>query len=218
MLEFLYFPLLNRDSINKLERIENSDIVKETGSNNRGTIFVSMHYSNWELLAFSFPIFFNHKANIITKIQASKGLNEKINMYRELSGNEMTEIGFSLKKIFEKLKKNEIIGILADQSAHPDYSAYIEFFGNKVSAFSGPAKFALKQRADLVSGYISRNKDYTYTLKFEKIDFDDLTEYNEENVIKLTQRIQSVFEKIIRADPGQWLWFHKRFKHMKSNV
>jgi KDO2-lipid IV(A) lauroyltransferase len=218
MLEFLYFPLLNKDSINKLEKIENSDIVKETGSNNRGTIFVSMHYSNWELLAFSFPVFFNHKANIITKIQASKGLNEKINLYRELSGNEMTEIGFSLKKIFEKLKKNEIIGILADQSAHPDYSAYIEFFGNKVSAFSGPAKFSLKQRADLVSGYIFRNKDYTYTLKFEKINFDDLNEYNEGNVIELTQRIQSVFEKIIRADPGQWLWFHKRFKHMKSNV
>ena len=217
MLEFLYFPLLNKDNINKLVRIGNSGIVKETGSKNKGTVFVSMHYSNWELLAFCFPFFFNHKANIITKIQASKGLNEKINLYRKLSGNELTGTGFSLKKIFEKLKNNQIIGILADQSAHPDYSSYVEFFGKKVSAFSGPAKFALKQRADLVSGYISRNKDYTYTLKFERINFDDLKEYNEENVIVLTQRIQSLFEKIIRSDPGQWLWFHKRFKHMKIN-
>lgn len=217
MLEFLYLPKFNKDIINKLERTEDNGFVKEIGSTNRGTIFVSMHYSNWELLAFSFPFLFNKKANIITKIQASKGLNEKINLYRKLSGNELTGTGFSLKKIFEKLKKNQIIGILADQSAHPDYSSYVEFFGKKVSAFSGPAKFALKQRADLVSGYISRNKDYTYILRFERINFDDLKEYNEENVKLLTQRIQSIFEKIIRSDPGQWLWFHKRFKHMKIN-
>jgi len=217
MLEFLYLPKMNNDTINNIIDVVNPDIVKDACSKNKGTIYVSMHYSNWELLAFAFPVLFNTKANILTKIQASKGLNEIINSYRELSGNEMTEIGFSLKKIFEKLKKNEIIGILTDQSAHPDYSAYIRFFGKNVPAFSGPAKFVLRQKAELISGCLSRNKDYTYTLKFDNIEYDDLKEYNNDNIVELTQRIQTKVEKIIREDPAQWLWFHKRFKHMKND-
>jgi len=216
MLEFFYLPKLDKSKVNDMIDSINDQLITEAGLKNKGTIYVSMHYSNWELLAFAFPLLFGQKVNVITKIQASKGLNNIINEYRELSGNEMIETGHSLKKIFEKLKKNEIVGILADQSAHPDYSVYVDFFGKSVAAFSGPAKFALKQNASLMSGYISRNINYGYTCRFEKINYDDLREYNEENVKILTQRIQSVFEKIIKESPAQWLWFHKRFKHMKN--
>ena len=194
----------------------NDHLSREDSERRKGTIYVSMHYSNWELMAVAFPLLFGQKLNVITKKQASKGLNNIINAYRELSGNEMIEAGLSLKKIFEKLKKNEFVGILADQSAHSDYSVYVNFFGKNVAAFSGPAKFALKQKAELISGYISRKNNYVYSYNFEKINYDDLKDYNEENVKILTQRIQSVFEKIIRESPAQWLWFHKRFKHMKN--
>ncbi|MBK8554007.1 MAG: lysophospholipid acyltransferase family protein [Ignavibacteria bacterium] len=179
-------------------------------------IFVSGHISNWELMAYSFPEIFEGKVNLITKIQASKGLNKIINEYRSLSGNEMIEIGFSLKKVFEKLKKNEFIGFLVDQSAHPDYSAYIDFFGHKTTSFSGPAKIFLKQRPEMLLGYFIRKEDYSYVLKFEKIYYEDIADNNDENIKLLTQRMQNGIESIIRNNPGQWLWFHKRFKHMKN--
>jgi len=177
---------------------------------------VSGHISNWELMAYSFAEIFEGKVNLITKIQASKGLNKIINEYRSLSGNEMIEIGFSLKKVFEKLKKNEFIGFLVDQSAHPDYSAYIDFFGHKTTSFSGPAKIFLKQRPEMLLGYFIRKEDYSYVLKFEKIYYEDIADNNDENIKLLTQRMQNGIESIIRNNPGQWLWFHKRFKHMKN--
>ncbi len=167
-------------------------------------------------MAFCFPYLYGQKLNLITKIQASKGLNEEINKYRSLSGNEMIEIGFSLKKIFEKLKSGEYIGFLVDQSAHPDYSSYIDFFGHKTAAFSGPAKIYLKQRPELVLGYLIRKPDYSYVLTFENVNSSDLTEYAEENITELTQRIQNGIETAVRRNPGQWLWLHKRFKHMKD--
>ncbi len=134
-----------------------------------------------------------------------------------MSGNNIIEIGFSLKEIFKRLNMNEKICFLVDQSAHPDYSSYVNFFGRRVPAFSGPAKMALKQRPNLLLAYGTRRKDYSYVINFEKIHYDDLAESNPENILKLTQRIQTRLEEVIRNNPGQWLWFHKRFKHAKTN-
>ena len=216
LFEFLYFPEFKKETIKSFITIDNGLLLEKAIAKDRGIVFVSGHISNWELMAFCFPYFSDEKLNIITKIQASKGLNKKINQYRELSGNIMIEIGFSLKKIFEKLRQKESIAFLIDQSAHPDYSIYVDFFGHKVPAFSGPAKIFLKQRPEILLGYFVRNQDYSYTLKFQNIRHDDLTEYSDENVKELTQRMQTGIENVIRENPGQWLWFHKRFKHMKN--
>lgn len=207
---------MNTNLINKFIEFENQNLIKESKSKNKGTLILSGHFSNWELMAFAYPGVFKDKLNIIAKIQASRKLNEKINEYRELSGNEIIKIGFSLKEIFIKLKQNEIICFLIDQSAHPDYSAFINFFGKKVPAFSGPAKIALKQRPEIIIGFGTRRADYSYHINFEKINYDDLKENNNENIIELTQRIQTKFEEIIKNNPDQWLWFHKRFKHAKN--
>ncbi len=215
-MEFLYFPKMKKELINKFVRYDNQNLLQEAKLKNKGTFILSGHFSNWELSAFAYPAIYGESMNIIAKIQASKRLNKKINVYRSLSGNKIIEIGLSLKKIFEKVNKNETVCFLVDQSAHPDYSSYINFFGKRVPSFSGPAKIGLRQRPEIILAYGVRNKDYSYTFSFEKIEYTDLIENTNENVIVLTQRIQFRMEEIIRANPGQWVWFHKRFKHMRS--
>jgi len=216
MFEFFYFPKLNKSLTESFIRFPDLNVVTKSRQSKEGLLFLSGHYSNWELTAFSYPEISGEKLNIIAKKQASKRLNEKINNYRELSGNEIIPVGFSLKKIFEKLRNNEAVCFLTDQSAHPDYSVYINFFGKKVPSFSGPAKIALKMRPVLIFGYPTRNKDYSYDISFHKINYEDLYEYSEENIKLLTQRISDCMEKVVRENPGQWLWFHKRFKHIRS--
>lgn len=214
MFEFFYLPSMKKSLLEKIVRFPDLKNIPENREN--GMLFLSGHYSNWELTAFSYPEITGEKLNIIAKKQASRKLNEKIDKYRELSGNEIIPIGFSLKKIYEKLRNNESICFLTDQSAHPDYSSYVNFFGRKVPAFSGPAKIALRKRPVLVFGYAYRNNDYSYDVRFEEVSYDDLKEYTADNINFLTQRISDCMEKVIRDNPGQWLWFHKRFKHMKN--
>lgn len=152
----------------------------------------------------------------MAKKQASEGLNKMINDYRQMSGNEIIEIGFSLKTIFQKLKDNEIVCFLIDQSADPRYSVFVNFFGKEVPAFSGPARFALRLRPELLFAISIRDINYNYDIHFSKIDYEDITEESEEGLKILTQRIQDVLENWIKQYPEQWLWFHKRFKHMKK--
>lgn len=216
MFEFLYIPKFNKETLNRFVKFENKIFIEQAKSMKRGTFFISGHFADWELMGFSYSIVFSERLNIIAKIQANKKLNDKINIFREFGGNEIIEIGFSLKTIFEKIRKNEIVCFLIDQSAHPDNSVYVKFFGQIVSTFPGPAKMALKLRPELIFVYDFRDENYNYTIVFEKISYDDLTENNFSNELELTQRMQTAVENVIRNNPGQWLWFHKRFKHTKN--
>ena len=192
---------------------ENYNLIEEALKKNKGVFFISGHITNWELTAFSYAIVCQNKLNIVTKIQSNKFINEKITEYRELCGNEMIEIGSSLRNIFEKISKNEIVCFLMDQSAQPDYSVYADFFGRKVATFSGPAKMALKYNIELIFAYGVRTDKYKYVINFENIGYSDLNGLNDDNVKILTERINKKLEKVIRDNPSQWLWFHRRFKH-----
>ena len=178
---------------------------------------MSGHISNWELGAFTYAKTFRTRLNVIAKSQSNKLVNRKINQYRELSGNRVIEVGSSLRTIFSLIKRNELVCFLMDQSAHPDYSVYANFFGKKVSTFTGPAKIALRNNTEIIFVYPYRNKNFKYIIKISKISYDDLEGgATDENVAILTGRINQKLEDAIRECPEQWLWVHRRFKHVQE--
>ncbi len=180
----------------------------------RGIILVSGHYSNWELSAIALSYFINNPISVIVKTQTNSFVDEKINEYRVLTGNRMIHIGASLREIPKIIKNNGIIAFLIDQSAPEGYSYFVNFFGNQVSSFSGAAKYALKYGSELVFGYILRKENLKFKLVSFKIGTDNLTGDADEAAAELTQRIQKTIENVIKENPEQWLWFHRRFKHL----
>ena len=217
LFELLYFPKLRKDTIEKFVSFQNYDLISNALEEGRGVFFLSGHISNWELTAFAYAKTFRTRLNIIVKSQSNKRVNRKVNQYRELSGNEMIEIGGSLRNIYTLIKKNEIVCFLMDQSANPDYSVYSKFFGINVATFSGPAKIALKNNTEIIFAYSVRNRNYNYIIKIEKIIYDDLNGgATDENVSILTSRINQKLESSIRENPEQWLWVHRRFKHIQK--
>ena len=217
LFEILYFPKLRKDSIETFVSFQNYDLISNALKEGRGIFFLSGHISNWELEAFTYAKVFRMRLNIVVKSQSNKMVNRKINQYRELSGNEIMEIGGSLRNIYTLIKKNELVCFLMDQSAHPDYSVYADFFGKKVSTFAGPAKIALKNNTELIFAYPYRNKNYKYIIRISRISYDDLHGgATDGNVRILTSRINAKLEAAIRECPEQWLWVHRRFKHVQE--
>lgn len=183
----------------------------------KGSLNLSAHLANWEMLAYCCPLITGIPLNIITKRQSNKKLNDLINSYRSMSGNHMIETGITLKEVFMAVKKRLPICFLVDQAGNPDYSVYVDFFGRKAAAFSGPAKLALAERPLLILIHMVRNADLTYTIFHSNIEYDDINGRDAENVEKLTARIQKRIEEAIKEHPEQWLWFHKRFKHVRRD-
>jgi Kdo2-lipid IVA lauroyltransferase/acyltransferase len=216
LFEFLYFPRINKRKAESFIEVKGNQLMDDAITKGRGVILLSGHISNWELSAFAYPLLRRRALSIIAKMQASKMLDRKVNKYRRLSGNKIIHVGASLRESYKILKSNKILCFLIDQAAHPDYSVYVDFFGKKVATFAGAAKMALKQTSPVIMGYMIRGKMGRYEIKFDEINYTDITEDNEPNMVELTQRMQSKLEEIVRNHPEQWFWFHRRFKHMKE--
>jgi len=184
---------------------ENIEKALERG---KGVILVSMHFGNWEYGGYMVAKSgFTLKA--VAKRQKNMYINELINKKRETSGMKVIPKGKSFKSIVKVLKDNEVLGLIADQYSN---ETRVKFFGIDTAAIEGPARLSEKYGSALIFIYAVREKENTYTLyASEEIDYAD-TGDEEENIKINTQKIFNEMEKVIRKNPEQWFWQHKRWK------
>lgn len=215
--EILCLPKIVRQGIDKIfDNVDTNAILKGYEKGN-GIILTSAHFANWELSAIALSYFTKKPIDVIVKTQTNELVDKKINEFRVLTNNRMIHVGAALRQIPKLLIDNDVIAFLIDQSAPEGYSYFTDFFGIPVSSFSGPAKYTLKYNSELVFGYIIRKENLKFDLVTNKIKTDDLEGTSEEKAKALTQRLQKITEDAIRKNPEQWLWFHRRFKHILNH-
>lgn len=215
--ELFYLPKVDKILSDKIIKVNNVEIFEEGLNKNKGLILMSAHFSNWEMFAYAFPYFAYHNINIVAKTQASEGLNKYIMDLRQSSGNSIINLGLGIKEAFTKIKEGEIVSFLIDQSAHSQYAEYIKLFGISVPAFPGAVKIALRTGCELVFAYGIR-KNFKYEIFIEKINTTAYDNKREADVNALVQLVNKKLEEVIRKYPGQWLWFHKRFKDARFDT
>lgn len=209
--ELFYLPKIDKRMTDEIVKVNNVEIFEEGLNKGKGLILMSAHFSNWELFAYAFPYFAHHNLNIVAKEQASSGANEYIMNLRKASGNSIINLGLGIKEAFTKIKEGEIVSFLIDQAAHSQYAEYIKLFGISVPAFPGAVKIALRTGCELVFAYGIR-KNFKYEIFVERINTTAYDDKRESDVNALVQLVNKKLEDVIRKYPGQWLWFHKRFK------
>ncbi len=217
LFEFAYFPQLNAAAINELVQIGNSELVQEVFARGKGIILLTAHFGNWELLAQSVPARTGIPVYVIVKNQSNRRVNKRINEWRTMLGNIAVPMESSVRELLKALRDKKAVGMVGDQTAAKE-SDSVPFFGREVPTFEGPAMFSLKTRAPLLVGFAVRQSDGTYRAEFHEIPSDDLDAYTPENVLELTKRHVAALEAVVRAHPDQWLWMHKRWKHVPSRI
>lgn len=215
IIEFFYLHRFSVDILKNKFVITNVQLMYDALKKGKGLIYVGAHFGNWELMAYGGPLIFGNRMNTIVKEQTNIKLDKRINAVRETNGNRMIEMKKAAREIFKALGRNEIVAILGDQSA-PAESVKVNFFGMEVTAFEGPAAFALKTGAPLFWGVAVRYPDSNYRMEVVELDTKKYNGYSAVNIQQLTQEMISLLEASVRKHPGQWLWFHKRFKSVIS--
>ncbi len=215
LFEFLCFPKFNIENLKDLvDFSEQSRSMVENGlRRGKGLVMMSGHFSNWELIALTIGAHFPGKMQVIVHPFHNRAVDRIAEKYRRHLGNSTVPMAASVRAALTHLRSNGIVALLADQSAARE-SDPASFFGIDVPTFQGPASFALRTRAGMLSGFLIRKPDGKYLVDLREINFDDLKEDSAENVRKLTQRHVDMLENFIREHPSDWLWFHKRFKHV----
>ena len=135
-----------------------------------------------------------------------------LNKLREKFDNYEIPLGTSVRELYKAIKSKKAIGIVGDQRGKRD-GIIVNFFGRKTATFPGTAAIALKLRCPVMVLLCARKKDGQYVGMVQELNFDDLQDSSEPNVIEFNQRYMNILEEAIRKYPEQWFWMHNIWKY-----
>jgi KDO2-lipid IV(A) lauroyltransferase len=201
------FPEFDRGNIGRVIRYEGFEHFEEAKKAGKGVLFATAHLGNWELSAFAHGLMAEPMSFVVRPLD-NPLLDEFTERYRTMSGNQSIGRGRDfLRPLIETLRRNEAVGILADQNVLADRGVFVEFFGIQACVDAGLAKLAWRTGAAVIPGYaVWSEEEGRYVLIFEPpvpMTGDAVAD---------TQAIHRRLEAAVRRFPDQWLWIHRRWK------
>jgi KDO2-lipid IV(A) lauroyltransferase len=210
--EFSQFPRYVRKGIEGVVVLDGEENFEAARRRGKGVLFLTGHMSAWELAPFAHALY-GHPLQFLVRPIRNRRVDELINSYRCLSGNQPIEKNKSARMIFKVLNDGGTVGILSDHNTSLEEGVFVDFFGVPASTTSGLARIALRTGAAVVPGFLFWDTaQKVYRLRFEPAVELARSDNEEADVRENTARFTRVIEDYIRAHPDQWLWVHKRWK------
>ncbi|HEY9190993.1 MAG TPA: lysophospholipid acyltransferase family protein [Sulfurovum sp.] len=199
--------------------IKNRDEVKETlqklaQNSPHGIVFMTAHFSNWELMAH-----FIAKHGLPMAVIGRKGNNRLIETnittpFREKYGNSAVSKDKAMLSMMKRLKAQGNVGLLIDQKSGGSHSAKLDFFGKPAETTLSVASLKLKLDPLIVPVFVVRNSDGLYELVIhEPVEYKaEEIEDQQKKLEAMTLRYNQAIEDVVRKYPAQWFWMHNRWR------
>jgi KDO2-lipid IV(A) lauroyltransferase len=187
------------------------DVLALLMEKNRGLIMLTGHYGNWEILGYVLATL-GFETTSIARPLDNRYVNDWLLGIRERKGQRIIDKKGATPEVTAVLERHGAIGIIADQNAGPK-GMFVDFFGRKASTYKSIGLLAMQYRVPVVIGYARRvQNQFHFKVGAQDIiypaDWDD----QPDPLRYITQRYTKAIEDFIRADPGQYLWVHRRWK------
>jgi len=142
---------------------------------------------------------------------ANKAMNRIFYNFRKRYGTVMiSATEFKNNSNHPAFSEQYTLGLAADQNPGDPSNAYwMNFFGRPAPFVTGPAKGAVKNNTAVVMVGFHKIKRGYYHFSV-KLLAENGASFTPE---KLTVMYKNVLEEIIRADPSNYLWSHRRWKY-----
>jgi len=209
--EYVYLKNFREDSGHII--LEGMEILDQIKSTKKPTVFISGHFSNFELMAMELD---RNNLNIAAIYRPLNNifLNPLMEFWRKkyicnfqipkkIPGKE----GNGTKALLKAVHNKNNIAVMVDQAI--TQGTKINFFNEPAFTTSIPSQLALKYNYQIVPISIKRLDKYYFKMKIlNPIPIDP----NNDNEQTIGVKINQEMEKIILANPGQWIWTHNRWK------
>jgi len=184
------------------------------GSYPRGTILLTAHYGNWELLGM-FAGESRVPMTIVRKTMRNPLIYQKlITPFREKYGHTEYEREGALSGLVKTLKGNGVAGLLVDEMIPPPNGIAVEFFGKPAYTLKSIAQLSLKYDAQVVPVFIERVDSGKFQIDIQSRVEYDLSKCigNEDKINIMTREYNRILENRIIANPSQWQWVYNRWR------
>lgn len=191
------------------------EICRNLERSGRPGLFLSAHVGSFELLSHSCGIL-GHKLSFVVRDFQLPRLNSWWNGIRTYQGNEVISRKGAFRGLLGALKSGRSLGVLCDQNVKRQQAVFVDFFGRQAASTGVCAALALEHRLEtwvLGLTYVGGDK---YRFFKARQDFSDIIAdeslSKDEKIRKTVERYTKDLERFILTSPGEWFWFHRRWK------
>ncbi len=182
---------------------------KAAAAPGRGIVLALPHFGNWYLAGsvmahYGVPLF------AVAGVQRNPLTNDWMNR-RIYGGMKIFERGSSaIRQCLRSLRGGGVLAILPDvRMKTPDLE--IRFLGGEANIGRGMASFARKTGSPIVLAKIRRDGLAHHSFDIADPIFPDESLDAETDIRRLTETVMDSIDAQIRADPGEWFWYNRRW-------
>ena len=207
--EYIYLKKFNRENYHI--NIKNKEILDKILKNNKPVIFISGHFANFELMSMEI-VKKGIKLSTIYRPLNNFFLNPFMEYVRRkyVCKNQIKKGITGIRHTFDFLKQNYSVALMVDQRVSEGKK--ISFFKKEAFTTTLPAQLSIKFKCDIIPVYITRQDNGNFLLEFfEQLQINK-EDKSERNILEITEKLNSIIEKMILNNPGDWIWTHNRWK------
>lgn len=208
--EFPYMADISEAELTKRVEIIGLEHLVEFKNTLQPFLLFTGHFANWDFVL-KISRKFYHKFGIIYRRSNNPYINAAINQARDDDNVHLIAKGPSGgKALITALKSGYAIAMLVDQKMNDGIS--VPFFGQPAMTAPAIAKFALQWHYPIIPCQVIRQQgSYFKVIIHPPLQFTQTLD-RKNDCYNIMLKINQVLEDWIRQNPGQWLWFHNRWK------
>lgn len=202
---------ISEKELKKRFQIKNPELMDELFREKKSVLLVSAHYMNWEWMITGQNVFFPHQAVGIGMPLTSGFWDKKINALRSRLGMHVIHAKI-VKETFDFYQEKGIPTAtltLSDQSPADSMKCYwMQFLNQQTGVLFGAEQLANTYNQAVVFYLPKKIKRGHYSIELQLITKNP----HELTWGAITETHTRLLEQRIQAEPGPWLWSHKRWK------
>jgi KDO2-lipid IV(A) lauroyltransferase len=188
------------------------EVVRLLLEKDRGLILLTGHYGNWEILGYLLATLGFNTTSVARPLD-NPYVNEWLLGVRERQGQRIIAKTGATGEVIDVLSRKGAVGFIADQNAGSK-GIFVDFFGRKASTYKSIGLVAMQYDVPVVIGYARRQGGdrFRFTVGVQDIIYPKDWQAESDPLRYITQRYTRAIEDMVRAEPGQYLWVHRRWK------
>jgi len=211
VLDTIKFAFLKRQDRSQLIQVEGLDNLRQALSQGRGVLIFSAHLGNWEVASWAISSF--TPLHVVARPLDNPLLEKELLKMRQALGARVISKFLAARPILRALQAQESVAILIDQNVLRSQAVFVDFFGLTAATTPALASFHLHTQAPLLPIFCLMTPERRYLVKIHPpLSFSASKAAEPEALLQITQVLTKMIEQEIRQYPGQWLWFHDRWR------
>jgi len=205
--EYVFIKSFRSGKLNTRISVQGQDILDKIKKNNQQVVFISGHFSNFELMAMHLEKT-GIKLSAIYRPLNNIFLNIIMENIRKkyICKNQIKKGIGGIKKIIQLKKQNYSTALMIDQRVSEGIKS--NFFNSPALTTTIPAQLVKKFKIPVVPIFIERVNNLNFKITIRKpVNFT-----NTDSIQKITDDLNKILETMILHKPEQWIWSHNRWK------